>query len=313
MSVHPSDILNSLETETLQDLYFHEHQDQRGSKLTKPAMVRDVSESIEEAGIRALLTSLKREDLKKLISTEDVDWKKDNKNSKTVLVKKLLVSISKEGINDYLTEHVETDLLKTIATDLGLEVNSDKKEELVKHIGDAVRVLGVESYFSSLNVDSLQDVCEDLKLKTGGTNNKRKLVESIVKNEDVPKEPKAKKAKVEFNKKKQPIKKGVTFDDVFQHYYVDEVRDWCKEHDIKTSGKKAVLIKRILAFLDGDESVKVNEKKAANGSKGKGRGGKAKKEVEEEKGGDKAEKEEKADEKKNDEEDKQGTKKAGKK
>jgi len=125
------------------------------------------------------------------------------------------------------------------------------------------------------------------------------------------KKPKQKKTKVEFSKKKQPIKKGITFDDIFQHYYVDEVRDWCKEHGIKTSGKKTVLIKRILAFLDGDESVKVNEKKAANGAKSKGRG-KAKKEGDEEKAGDKADKDDKAsDEKKDDEE--KGSKKGGKK
>jgi len=63
-------------------------------------------------------------------------------------------------------------------------------------------------------------------------------------------------------KKKKAIEKGITFEDIFQHYYVNEVRDWCREHELKTSGKKGDLIKRILAFLDGDEeATKAGQKK----------------------------------------------------
>jgi len=268
-----------LRNDTLQDLYLKEHQDERGSKLSKHKMVTSISDAIESSGVKNLLANVKRADLRKVADQAKVDFKKlDNPNSKAVLSKKLAAAIAGEGVNDFLSGHVSVDVLKTIAADLDVK-SSDKKEDLVEEIGSAVRRVGMETYFSSFDVDQLQDVADDLGLKTGKTNNKRKLVECIVAKEDAPKEPKAKKAKVEFSKKKKAIQKGVTYEDVFQHYYVGEVRDWCKEHGLKTSGKKGVLIKRVLAFLDGDEeTTKAHPAKGKKGGKANG----AKKEEKEE-------------------------------
>jgi len=292
----PSDILNRLETDTLADLYFHDHPDQRGeSKPKKQTMVSSISEAIEQHGVKNLLNSMKRDELKTVVEKVDsIDWKKeDNKNSKNVLSKKLGGVIDSQGINDFLSEHADVGLLKGICVDLDLEPASDKKEELVKQIGNAVRAIGLEGFFSSFAVDSLQDVCEDLKLKTAGSNNKRRLIECIVNKESVPEAPKKKKQKIEISKKKQPIQKGSTYEDIFQHYYVGEVREWCKENGLKTSGKKTVLIKRILAFLEGDEE---NTKAAPSGSKKKKKAdskGRGKAAADKENGGEEEKKEDK--------------------
>jgi len=131
-------------------------------------------------------------------------------------------------------------------------------------------------FFSSFEAEQLQDIAEDLKLKTGKTANKRKLVDCIINKKDAEKEPKAKKHKVEVSKKKQEIEKGATYEDIFQHYYVTEVRQWCKDHGLKTSGKKGALIRRILAYLDGDETTKSlppgqrNKKRKGKGKSRKG-------------------------------------------
>jgi len=263
--------------------------------LSKHKMVTSISDAIESSGVKSLLTNIKRDDLKKVAEQAKVDFKKaDNPNSKAVLAKKVSAAITGEGLNDFLNEHLSVDVLKAIASDL--EVKAEKKEELVSEIGSAVRRVGMETYFTSFDVDQLQDVAEDLGLKTHNTNNKRKLVECIVSKEDAPKEPKSKKPKVEFSKKKKAIQKGTTYEDVFQHYYVGEVRDWCREHGLKTSGKKGVLIRRVLAFLDGDEeSTKAHPSKGAK--KAKANGGKASSKEEEHKE-DEEEEEEEAEEKK---------------
>jgi len=266
---NPNDLLGLLHNDTLQDLYLKEHQDERGAKLNKKKMVSTISEAIETSGVKNLLANIKREDLTKVAEGAKLDFKKnDNPKSKAVLNKKLSSAIAKEGINDFLSEHVTVDVLKTIAADLEVKAG-DKKEDLVEEIGSAVRKVGMEAYFGSFDVDLLTDVAQDLGIKTHKSNNKRKLVECIVNRKDLPKEPKAKKAKVEFSKKKKAIQKGTTYEDIFQHYYVGEVRDWCREHGLKTAGKKGVLIRRVLAFLDGDEE----STKAKPGKKGKANGG----------------------------------------
>lgn len=295
---NPSDILNSLRNDTLQDLYLKEHQDERGTKLNKKKMINSITDAIESSGVKNLLANIKRDDLTKVAEGAALELKeKDNAKSKAVLTKKLSAAIAKEGVNDFLNEHCTVEVLKLIAADMDIDA-SDKKEDLVESIGDAVRKVGMETYFGSFDVDQLQDVAEDLGLKTHRTSNKRKLVDCIVNKKDAPKEPKAKKPKVEFSKKKKAIQKGSTYEDVFQHYYVGEVRDWCKEHGLKTSGKKGVLIKRILAFLEGDEES--TKAKPKTGGKGKSNG--------------KAEKEQK-DEAKEEEEEEEGDEKksAGKK
>jgi len=294
MAKTPTDFLDHLENDTLEDLFLSRHPEHRGDKLKKKAMVDDMSAEVEELGAKGLFQIMKREDLRKLSEGVDsIAWKKDdNKNSKTVLVKKLASAVEAQGVNDFLSEHASADQLKSMAAVLDLEA-ADKKEELLKQVSAGAIHLGLEGYLSAFNVDTLQDVAEDPKLKTHQSNNKRKLIEAIINKEDVEREPKKKKAKAEFSKKKKTIQKGITFEDIFQHYYVGEVREYCKEKGLKTSGKKTVLIKRILAFLGGDEESTKSTGKG--GKKGKAA---AKEEKAKENGGEEEEEEEKGGEKK---------------
>jgi guanyl-specific ribonuclease Sa len=54
------------------------------------------------------------------------------------------------------------------------------------------------------------------------------------------------------NGSKPEIKKGITFDEIFQAYFLPELKDWCKQHGLKVTGNRRDIIKRILMFLDGD-------------------------------------------------------------
>jgi len=282
--------------------------------VKKQKMVSSIADAIEDAGIKALVANMKREELKKILGpseNEEGSEEKEVTQNKIVLSKRLREKISAVGIHDFLQDHADEDLLKDLCLNLDVEADSEKKEELVSQVSATVQELGMESYFGSFNVEYLQDVCEDLKLKTGRTSNKRKLVECILRQENAVHSPRKKK-KVQYSKKKQAISKNSTYEDIFQHYYVDEVRDWCRENGLKTSGKKGVLIKRILAYLDGDETTKAT---ATTGRKAKSNGASKAKEAKEAKEAEAEEEEEKKEEGDEEEakEEKKGTKNGPKK
>jgi len=260
--VDPSTILKKLTKPMLKDIYQREHpEDDR--KLTRVAMIEKINETIEETGVSSLLEFMKREDLKELTNKVDISWKdEDNKNSKAVLSSRLKEKIKPAGIDEFLQDVVDVSMLNKLCDSLDEAPVSTNKDQLVKQVSGAVRSLGAETFWNSFDVTTLQNVSNDLKLKTKGTNSKRKLVDAIITNSNPEKhEPKKKKRKITYSKKKKPIEKGVTYDDIFQHYYVTEVREWCKAHDLKTAGRKKVLINRILEYLNGDDAEDGEESK----------------------------------------------------
>jgi len=127
MSAEPKDLLKSLDTQTLQDLFLREHPEQRGTKLNKNNMVSTLSKSAEEAGINTLLANLRREELLALINKAGINIKKDTSHNKAVLIRRLQTGIAESNIHDFLTENGEEDVLKVICTDLDLELESEKK------------------------------------------------------------------------------------------------------------------------------------------------------------------------------------------
>jgi len=251
--VPPRTIIKKLSDETIRQIYQKDSADE--GDLTRTQMVERINLAIEKAGVNILFDSLKRQDLKVMAETVGVAFKdSDNQNSKAVLSKKMKDKINDMGIDDFLSENADTALLNRLCESLEETPDSTNKDDLVKQVSGLVRAFGAEAFWNSFDVNLLHSITADLKLKAKGTNSKRKLVESILTNSNPEKaEPKKKKRKITYSKKKKPLEKGVTYDDIFQHYYVNEVRDFCKANGLKSSGKKKELINRILAFLNGEE------------------------------------------------------------
>jgi len=61
--------------------------------------------------------------------------------------------------------------------------------------------------------------------------------------------------------KKPDIKKGITYQDLFQLYLRTEIEEYCRDKGLKLTGKKSDLIKRILTFLGGDKDTTKSPKK----------------------------------------------------
>jgi hypothetical protein len=259
-------VLNSLSLESLEDLYFHDNPEARSEKkkLKKKEIIDAISDKIDTYAIEVFIASLPLAQLKSLAEKAKVAFKdEDNKNSRSVLSRRLSEQIVSAGFDEFLDQTADADTLKLVAEDF--DVKAEKKA-----IAEAARNFAAERYFGNFDVESLRALADDLKLKQAAkTSSKRKIVEAIVTQEDAePAEaPKKKKQKVDVGKKK-PLEKGITYDEIFQHYYVEELREFVKAKGIKVSGKKPVLIKRIVAYLNGEtEGIMAGDK--AEGKKKK--------------------------------------------
>jgi len=256
--VQPRVIIKKLKDETLKEVYMKDHPDDADNEsLTRTKMIEEVNSAIEKAGVGILLDFLKREELVNLAKDVNLQFKEDdNKNSKAVLQKKFKDRINEAGgIEDFLSDNADVKFLNTLCEALDEEPVSTSKDQLVKQVTQQVRALGAEGFWNSFDVNTLHKITTDLKLNQAkNTQSKRKLVESILTNSNPEKnEPKKKKRKITYSKKKKPIEKGITYDDIFQHYYQSEVKEYCKANGLRTSGKKKELILRILDYLNEDE------------------------------------------------------------
>jgi hypothetical protein len=286
-------ILQSLSADALEELYYHdfpeareEDKDEKKKKPKRSQIIDEISDKLDALAVDIFIASLPLAQLKTLAEKAKVQFKKeDNKNSRSVLSRRLHEQVVAAGFDEFLSDTVDAETLKAVAEDFD-EEKADKKT-----IAETARTLAAERYFSGFDLESLRALAEDLKLKNAAkSSSKRKIVEAIVEQDDIeaPEPPKKKKKSskaVEVGKKKA-IEKGTTYEEIFQHYYVEELRDYAKQKGIKVSGKKPVLIKRILAFLDGNtEGIMAGEKpekkkKKKTAAKGKKASGKEEKTTE---------------------------------
>jgi len=257
-------ILKSVSTQILEDLYFHDHPDAKGTSVKKKEIVDRIADKIDHLAVEIVVAALDKEHLTGLAEKHKVEFKaEDNKKSMSVLQRRVAHHIEAAGLDDFL-KAADDDTLKALSADL----ESDSKT--AKDLAEQARTLGAERYFTSFDVESLRSLADELKLKHAAkSSSKRKLVDAIVNQEDSEAvQPKKKKAKVEVSKKKKALEKGITYDEIFQHYYMEELRDWLKEKGVKSYGKKPLLIKRALAFLDGHtDGILVGQKSVSKKKK----------------------------------------------
>jgi len=170
------------------------------------------------------------------------------------LAKRLSEALNEHGISSYLEKHLELDVLKGFAERLGLAAKGTKAAVILE-IVEAVEAEGVRLYFESFPEDVLRDAAFDMKLTKdpAATHSRPVLVDAIIENKEIAVKDKKKKEKIKVSKTKPSLTKGVNYQDIFQHYNLDELVEWAKKNGIKVSGTKKELILRIIAWLEGDK------------------------------------------------------------
>jgi hypothetical protein len=125
--------------------------------------------------------------------------------------------------------------LKQIAEDMGLKGSAGTKSKLVYAIATQTPLKALETSRESFQEKFYEEALSSLK-----------------------------------QKKAPAIKKGVSYQDLFQWYPLPDLVEYCRENELKVSGTKPEVIKRILAFLDGDiENTKATNKSTKTASKEK--------------------------------------------
>lgn len=161
-------------------------------------------------------------------------------------------------------------------------------------VREAVDVIGAENVFALLETPLLREMCREAGLaEITDAHSKPQLVEALSTGV-VPKAPEKKPKKTPAAAEKPSavkpdIAKGISVRvaavpttlfcwssnthmlvqliDLHTHYYVEEIRKYCKEHNIKASGNKKEMVKRILASFEGDKTVERGYKKPKKAAK----------------------------------------------
>jgi len=223
-------------------------------------LVDMLSYKVEEVGVKQITTLLSQVQLEEIVAPLDIDHDVNNPKHKVVLRKRLVERIMKEGVEEFMSKYMDETKLQEFVLALEEVPVSDKKKELVTQVTRLVHGVGIQTFLSRFDTPFLKVIMKDLKLKCT-TESKNKIVLAIAtqtaaKTEVVSKDP------IIFSKSKKAIKQGLSYQDIFQHYNLEELVEWCRENELKVSGPKPEVIKRILSFLDGEkENVMANSPK----------------------------------------------------
>jgi len=133
-------------------------------------------------------------------------------------------------------EDVSSSVLEEIFKDMEIDKPSSKSKYAESLLEESER-WGLEKILMGLPLSKLKEIAEACGLKVESSSMDI-LVDCIVNQEDH-KAPKKKSSKPEkVSKKKPDIKNGISKTDLNTHYYSLELKDYCKENNLNTSGTK---------------------------------------------------------------------------
>jgi hypothetical protein len=243
-----------------------------GAVLSSNAARKIILNEIRRISGKILAETMSTKQRADAVAKLNIDHKEQGNNPKSTRVhKKRLLEAVEGGVLDFLKENVDAEGLVEIGEAFELELSEKTGvDKLASQLTNQIEYEAVSAFLESFPNDLLLDVAFDMKLsEASATAATGTVVEAILTNTDVKelKKPAPKKKSVKVSKTKPKIAKGVTYDDLFQWYTVDEIRDFAKDNELLVSGSKKDLIKRILAWFEGDKENTTKEglekKKAA--------------------------------------------------
>ena len=246
-------IFKQLEHETLIDILNFQSTSPVKDDISRKMAVKYLLEDIAFNGVKNLIQELKLDELIKATSHLKIDHGTNNPKSKMVLSKRLKESFEEYGPSEWLNNCGDESVLKTFAHILRIkDAQKLSVKALRPAIDNEISVTGLITLFENLNIPLLKKCCEELEIENyEGVSAKSVLVKAIVFDVPIAAPEKKKKKAVRVGAKKS-IEKCNEYEQLFQHYTLEQLVDWCKERDVKTSGTKKVVINRILAYNDGD-------------------------------------------------------------
>mmetsp|Transcript_31150 Transcript_31150/g.53295 ORF Transcript_31150/g.53295 Transcript_31150/m.53295 type:complete len:438 (-) Transcript_31150:83-1396(-) len=235
---------------------------------SKKELTAALLHDIELAGIKHLVYALKVEQLTEAVDMLEIDHKDNNPKNKMVLTKRLKESMKEEGVKQWIGSCDNAPVLENFARALNIRgFTTMGVRVLRKAVEDEIMLAGSQIVFGNLNLNLLKQCCELAKIPNyETTSSKKPLIQAIVFQLEIAAPVKAKRKPTRKPKFAQ-IEDCETYDQLFQHYKLQDLVNWCNDNGVKSYGTKKVVIQRILAYLSGDKentmsSDKVNKPRA---------------------------------------------------
>jgi len=247
-------VISNMGTQSLTMLYQADNRNADVSEMKPAEFKKYVGEAVHQASVKYFVEQLSLEQLEEAVAPLKIDHKNNNPHSKKVLAKRLREHLETSAIGSYLEEHASADLLKSYAESVEVVPSKDTKDTIRAIVEESERT-GLELFLQSFPDDVIRDISFQMKLETDplAIHSKSVLIECIMENKDAPEKSGKKKEKIVFSKSKKAIASGLTYQDIFQHYSVEELIEWCHDNEVKSSGSKKEIINRILLWLAGDK------------------------------------------------------------
>jgi len=221
------------------------------SKSSKKRLLEAIVSEIEDVGMKHVTSQMKLVQLAHLTAPLKIDHGANNP-SKVVLRKRFVETVEEQGLDKFLSKSTMTpDLLSILIRAADEQPLSKDKDKLAIQVTEIINLVGFQSFFSRFDTPFLQHLLTQMDLKCD-TDSKDRIVYALATQTNAKKQ-KTEHKEIIFSEEKQDIKKGITYQDIYQHYFRDELIEWSKTNGLKVNGSKKQLILRILAFLDGNK------------------------------------------------------------
>jgi hypothetical protein len=243
------DILESLPNTLIEELC--DANNIKSSK-NKKSRVENILKFSYNKGVKEFLeVELQKEDIATCLEFLNISSPNGNKKTMTDLLKK---EIKKEEKISTFFNKLNEKVLVEFCTSLRCQPNeSMEKEQMIQLLIEEILILGYKICFGSMLKSFLVEVCEALDI-TIGRKKAPELINEII-GLNYPhligqKEQEEEEEEEKEEVKKAEFKKGVTFQELYDSYYTNELSDFLKKNNQKYSGSKKILIRRIISFLN---------------------------------------------------------------
>jgi len=225
---------------------------------------------VVQYGVRRLIRSLEKKVMRQLQEQAGVSSSSD------------LQRQMEQGLLPFLSDRCPVNILRLLCSHLGLDAlpRSDLHEatEREHQLADEIMLGGVEALLYALPAALLRVLCKELAIDITPKGPEdladailihlfdltplpaRELEAKRRRREEVTPDPRKKKAAKGKSRYKAPplsnIKKGISKQELHDLYNFSDLQEYCRAQGLDFTGKKALLIRRIVLFLDtGDKGA----------------------------------------------------------
>ena len=139
-------------------------------------------------------------------------------------------------------EKFDSKTLVDFCTALNFEEESENKQELADAIVEETHIAGARSYLEKMSKEYITDIASAAGVEVKAHHSKDKIITHFLGlayphllEEETTTKSSTSSAKADPNRKKVDLVKGVTYDEIFQSYYLDELKDWLKGKNLLVS------------------------------------------------------------------------------